>query len=287
MASLKQGKVERNILTVDIEDWYQGISRYAEVQSPSPRLGQSLRKVLDLLEKHGSTATFFVLGEVASRYPELVEEMTARGHEVGCHGFHHVHVGDLGREAFDRELGDATELLEKICREKILSFRAAFFSLTKETSWILGTIRKHGYIYDSSIFPTHHPFYGVPNAPDRPYRPSFSNIEAEDENGGIVEFPILARKYLGINVPLGGGAYLRFLGNGLVASAIKKRNEEGWPATIYFHPWELDDFVPDVKLSPFIKFVTFHRIGKVQSDLESLLKTFKFVSIREMMEGST
>lgn len=282
-----QGNAKQNVMTVDIEDWYQGISRYTEVQSPSPRLGQSLGKVLELLKKHDSTATFFILGEVATKFPELVEEIVAGGHEVGCHGFRHVHVVDLGRDAFDKELSDATRLLERICREKLLSFRAAFFSLTKETSWILDTIRKHGYIYDSSIFPTHHPFYGVPNAPDHPYRPSFSNIEAEDENGGVVEFPILARKYLGVNVPLGGGAYLRFLGNKPVASAIKKRNEEGWPATIYIHPWELDDFVPDVKLGRFIKYVTFHKIGKVQSDLESLLKTFRFASIRELMEGTT
>ncbi len=286
MASLKQGNVKHNILTIDVEDWYQGISRYVEVHSPSLRLWQSLRKILSLLEKHNSTATFFVLGEVAMKFPELVEEIIAGGHEVGCHGFHHVHASDIGGAVFDQEIGDATKLLEKICQERILSFRAAFFSLTKENSWILGTIRSHGYIFDSSIFPTHHPFYGVPNAPDHPYRPSFSDIEVEDEKGEIVEFPILTRKVLGISIPLGGGAYLRFLGKNLVASAIKKRNKGGWPATIYVHPWELDDFVPEVELNPFIKFVTFHRIGKVQRDLESLLKTFKFVSIRELMEGS-
>jgi len=287
MLSLKQGNNKLNILTIDVEDWHHAISRYVEVSSSTPRLQRSLRKTLDLLEKYGSTATFFVLGEVAMKFPGLVEEIIARGHEVGCHGFHHRHIRDVGKDAFNQELGKATRLLEKICQERILSFRAAFFSLTKESSWVLGILRKHSYIFDSSIFPTYHPFYGVPNAPDHPYRPSFSNIEVEDEKGGIVEFPILTRKVFGINLPVGGGAYLRFVGKRLTALAIRNLNKGGWPATIYVHPWEIDDFIPGVGFNPLIKFITFHRIGKVQRDIESLLKSFKFVSIRELVGGGS
>lgn len=273
-----------NVLTIDVEDWYQGISAYVKVFSPLPRLQRSLRATLNLLEKHKATATFFVLGEVALKFPDLTEEIVVKGHEVGCHGFSHRHIFDIGRNAFNKELRKATRLLEKICREKILSFRAALFSLTRETSWALSILRKHGYIFDSSIFPTYHPFYGVPNAPDHPYRPSFANIEREDEEGEILEFPILIRKVLGINIPVGGGTYLRFLGRFPVASAIRSLNKRGWPATIYMHPWEIDNFVPSVKFNPLIKFVTFYRVGKIKKTLEWLLKSFRFVSIRDYTE---
>ncbi len=275
------------MLTIDVEDWYHGISRYVEAHSPMPRLQYSLRKLLDLLEEVNATATFFVLGEVAQRFPDLVGEIADKGHEIGCHGFSHRHLIDIGRDTFDEELGKATKVLEKISKTRIVSFRAALFSLTKKTAWALDVLKKHGYIFDSSIFPTYHPFYGAPDAPHNPYRPSFSNIDQEDPEGEILELPILTDRVLGFNFPLGGGAYLRFLGKHFVSVAITKMNKKGWPATIYLHPWEVDNFVPDVFFNPVVKFITFYRVGKVTEDLESLLKTFRFVSIRDLVAGLT
>jgi len=274
-----------NILTIDVEDWNHAISKYVKVSLPSlPRIRYSLRRLLDLLDECNATATFFVLGEIALKHPDLVEMILEKGHEVGCHSYSHTHISDMSKDDFDRELGKATKLLKDISHEEILSFRAPMFSLTKGTSWALATIKKHGYIYDSSIFPTFHPFYGIPNAPTHPYRPSFMNFEKEDTKGEILEFPILTRKVLGFNLPVGGGAYLRFLGSNLMASAIRKANEEGWPATIYVHPWEVDDFIPNVRFNPAIKFITFYKVGKMQKSFMSLMKSFRFTSIRDFMQ---
>ncbi|MCX6644318.1 MAG: polysaccharide deacetylase family protein [Candidatus Bathyarchaeota archaeon] len=270
-----------NILTVDVEDWYHGISRYVEVPSPKSRLQYSLPIILDLLREYRAKATFFVLGEVAQNFPELVERIVAEGHEVGCHGFSHRHIEEIGAVAFDEEVRKATRLLEKICGSPILSFRAPIFSITKSTFWGLKIIKKNGYIFDSSIFPTYHPFYGIPNEPCQPHAISFSDKKNNDLEDEIIEFPILTRRFLNTNIPVGGGAYLRFLGQLLLANSVINMNTKGWPATIYIHPWELDSFVPDVKFNPAIRFITFHNVGKTKRYLETLLRTFKFVSIRD------
>jgi len=249
------------------------------VASPESRLQYSLPILLDLFRKYRAKATFFVLGDVALKFPELVEKIVAEGHEIGCHGFSHRHLEDLGVAVFDKEIHETTELLEKICGLPISSFRAPLFSLTKSTSWALKIIKKHGYMFDSSIFPTYHPFYGIPNEPRQPHAISLSENNMED----IIEFPILTRKFLNSNIPVGGGAYLRFLGQSLLANCVSNMNSKGWPATIYIHPWELDTFIPEVNFNPAIKFVSFHNISKTKGYLEALLRTFRFTSIKDFV----
>jgi peptidoglycan-N-acetylglucosamine deacetylase len=284
--TVRPSKRPTNIFTVDVEDWYQGISRYVEASSPKPRLPHSLPIILDLLKKHNATATFFVLGEVAAQYPDLIKRIATEGHEVGCHGFSHRHMEELGAQAFDIELGRATRLLESICGTRILSFRAPLFSVTKSTLWALRVVKKHGYAYDSSIFPTYHPFYGIPNAPCQPHKVSFYS-EGDGDSGEIVEFPVLTRKFFGVNIPVGGGAYLRFLRQSLLVNSVTKMNSKGWPATIYIHPWELDSYVPNESFNPVIKFITFYNHAKTGTYLETLLKTFRFVSIRDYVRRQT
>jgi polysaccharide deacetylase family protein (PEP-CTERM system associated) len=273
-----ESKSPANIFTVDLEDWHNGISRYVEVSSPKPRLHHSFPIIIDLLRKYKAKATFFVLGEVAQNYPELVEQIISEGHEVGCHGFSHRHLKELGPAAFNEEIRKATKLLEKICGTPILSFRAPLFSITKSTMWGLKIIQKQGYIFDSSIFPTCHPFYGIPNEPRQPHYISVQNNNAENK---IIEFPVLTRKFLNTHIPVGGGAYLRFLGQNILVNSVINMNTQGWPATIYIHPWELDSFVPDVNFNPAIKFITFYNVCKTKEYLGTLLRAFKFISIRD------
>jgi len=269
-----------NILTVDVEDWYHGVSRYVKLPSPDSRLQYSLPMIMDLLRKYRAKATFFVLGEVAQNFPELVEQIAADGHEVGCHGFSHRHLEEIGPVDFNEEIKKATKLLEKICGGRILSFRAPLFSVTKSTLWGLKIVRKQGYIFDSSIFPTYHPFYGIPNEPRYPHIISLSKKSTNVENE-IIEFPILTRRFLNTNIPVGGGTYLRFLRQTLLTDSVRNMNKKGWPATIYIHPWELDSFVPDVSFNPIIKYITYHNVSKTKTYLETLLRTFKFVTIRD------
>jgi polysaccharide deacetylase family protein (PEP-CTERM system associated) len=281
---LKSGpKPQANILTIDVEDWYQGISRYVTVPSPDRRLQKSLPIILNLLKKYRVQATFFVLGEIAQNFPELVEQIVADGHEIGCHGFSHRHLDNYEINVFDEELRKATRLLEKLCKDRIRSFRAPLFSITKATNWALKIIKKHGYVFDSSIFPTYHPFYGIPDEPCQPHYVSFSNGNSEDVDDRIMEFPILTRKFLGVNLPIGGGAYLRFLGKRFMVNSIINMNKRGWPATIYIHPWEIECYVPETYFNPATKFITFHNVGKPKEQLEDLFKTFKFVSIRDFV----
>jgi len=221
-----------------------------------------------------------VLGEVAAQYPDLIKRITAEGHEVGCHGFSHRHIEELGAKTFNAELSKATKLLESICGSRILSFRAPLFSVTKSTFWALNIVKKNGYVFDSSIFPTYHPFYGIPDAPIHPHPISdYGNSGVGLD--GIVEFPVLTRKFLGANIPVGGGAYLRFLGQSLLVNSVTMMNLKGWPSTLYIHPWELDSYVPNVSFNPAIKFITFHNHEKTGTYLETLLKAFRFVSIRD------
>ena len=276
-------KSASNIFTVDVEDWYHGISRYVEVSSPRPRLQHSLPILLDLLRKYKAKATFFVLGEIAQDFPDLVKHIVADGHEVGCHGYSHRHLMDIGEVAFDAEILKATKLLEEICGTRIVSFRAPLFSVTRSTFWGLKIIKKHGYLFDSSIFPTYHPFYGIPNEPHQPHYISVNNNVSFGYENGIAEFPVLTRRFLGTNVGVGGGAYLRFLGHRLLVNSVTNMNRQGWPSTIYIHPWEMDCFVPEVSFNPAIKFVTFHNVCKTKHYLETLLATFRFVSIRDFV----
>jgi peptidoglycan-N-acetylglucosamine deacetylase len=279
-APTNPSKHPANIFTVDVEDWYHGISRYVDAQCPTPRLHQSLPRILNLLKKYKATATFFVLGEVAAQYPELVKRIAAEGHEVGCHGFSHRHMEELGAKTFNTELIKSTKLLESICGTRVLSFRAPLFSVTKSTFWALNIVKKNGYAFDSSIFPTYHPFYGIPNAPTRPHPISHYGKISADSNT-IIEFPVLTRKLLGVNVPVGGGAYLRFLGQSLLMNSVTVMNLKGRPATLYIHPWELDSYIPNVSFNPAIRFITFHNHEKTATYLETVLKAFKFVSIRD------
>jgi peptidoglycan-N-acetylglucosamine deacetylase len=280
MNKLTRNLNSSNILTVDVEDWYQGISRYVEVPNPTSRIIDAIGSTIKLLKENNAKATFFVLGEVAERFPEVVESIVSEGHEVGCHSYRHRHLLELDPPTFKKDLDKATAILEKITGEPIVSFRAPLFSITKSTLWALEVIGKRGYLYDSSIVPSFHPFYGIPNESREPhYLPFKTNGESGHQQ--IMEFPVLTQRLLFFNLTVGGGAYLRFMGKRVLARSIKEANNHGAPAVVYFHPWEIDSFIPEVAFNSAIKLITFYNISKTRSYLNELLKEFKFISIRD------
>jgi len=274
-----------NIMTVDVEDWYHGLANIYRAEKCEKRLLSSVQIILDLFEKYKVSATFFMLGKIAEEYADLAGVITDRGHEIGCHGHEHKFITQMGRNEFENALSNATRILEKDAKKKILSFRAPYFSLTEKNPWVLDVLEKYGYRFDSSVFPVKHPLYGVPDAPSIPYRVSSGNLKVETKNSKILEFPILVNKTLGMTFGAGGGAYLRFWGTRFVKKSIKKINAGGHPATLYVHPWEFDKFIPDIDIPRYYKFIQFYKVGRMSELIEPILKEFRFSSMSAVGEA--
>lgn len=270
-----------NILTIDLEEWYH--PEYVRDKAPKhreERITQSLIKTLQLLSEHDVNATFFVVGELVEKHPEIVEKINEGGHEIAFHGYYHDPLWKLNAEMLELEIKKFNSLI----REKCLGFRAPSFSLNNETRWALKVLEEAGFIYDSSIFPVKTPLYGVSGAPIEPYKPSHDDVTKEDDSRDLWEFPLLICPLMGFRIPMAGGFYLRLLPVSLMKRAIKKMNKHGAPAVIYVHNWELDPQTPKLKLRFYNSFVTYHNINKTAEKLQFLLSSFDFISLREYGE---
>lgn len=271
-----------NILTVDLEEWYHPeYVRKETLLYKEERIQHSLEITLDLLKKHDLKATFFVVGELAERFPEIIDSLRESEQEIAFHGYCHEPLWKLDVNKFRREIQKFNSLIGERCR----GFRAPSFSLNNHTKWALDVLENSEYRYDSSLFPAKTPLYGVWGAPTMPYKLSHENVSEKDENGQLWEFPLLIYKLKGIRVPVAGGFYLRLFPVNLIAKAIKKLNQQGFPAVIFFHNWELDPETPRLKLGLYRYFVTYHRIKETPKKLEHLLSKFKFVSIDEYIQA--
>ena len=272
-----------NALSIDLEDWW--CSEFVRTHVPERKEDQTVAatmSLLELLEVNSAKATFFVLGEVADRHPELVKYIHKKGHEIASHGYCHSMLGRLGREGFDLEIKRSVELLSSITGEAPVGFRAPNFSLNTSTGWAFEVLAKHGFKYDSSIFPVKTTLYGVPKAPRHPYRPSFEDITKSDERGCIVEFPPATLAF-GATFPVSGGFYFRLLPVWFQKAAIRQINKT-WPAVIYLHPWELYAGTPRLRgLSPFARFVTYRGIDRALTKLGVLLRSFTFRPMRDFL----
>jgi len=276
-------------LTIDLEDWYHPelVRGHIELANVEGRASDAIPIILDLLKKHQVKATFFVLGEVARRFPEVVRQIDREGHELGCHGMSHRTLGDLGKEGFRKELQDFQDLMKEILGDvQIKGFRAPTFSLNVDTKWALPLLREFGYSYDSSIFPTRiflNRLYGIRNAPRFPYRISLDDPGKEDPNSDFWEFPAALMEIGGYRFPVSGGIYLRVLPFLFFRQALKRISKEG-PFYIYLHPWEWDRGTPRISLSLFSRWATYFGMKKVLAKLEGLLETFPFSRMDEVLE---
>ena len=271
-----------NILTVDIEEWYH--PEYVKnkmLPYKEERIQHSLKTTLDLLNRCNQKATFFIVGELAEKNPEIIKNIRENNHEIAFHGYNHKPLWNLNADTLRTEIKNFNSLIG----EKCAGFRAPSFSLSNKTKWALKVLENCGCQYDSSLFPAKTPLYGVWNAPTTPYRPSHENITKEDEKTKLWEFPLLVYKLKGIKVPVAGGFYMRFFSVSLIARAIKKLNQQGFPAVIFFHNWELDPDTPRLKLGLYRYFVTYHKLKETSKKLERLLSKFRFTTIKEYMES--
>jgi len=275
-----------NALTIDLEFWWcSELLSNIEPDKENDFLEEMTGPFLDLLEKSGTKTTFFVLGQVAEKHPDLVKRIQAAGHEIASHGYSHTMIGKLGRRGFRSDLEKSMAVLKSITGERPVGYRAPSFSLNKGTAWALETLEDMGFKYDSSIFPVSRrivSLYGVPDAPLTPYRPAKDDI-TKTAKCGIMEFPLNVYRLLGVNLPVAGGFYLRVLPLGLLKKGIRKANGEGRPAIMYVHPWEAFRDTPKRESSLGARFRRRYGMDSVLGKLEALLKSFEFGRIREML----
>jgi len=273
-----------NILAVDVEDWYHPEYVKNKVRSRTEHINRSFNIALDLIKEFDVTATFFVVGEIAERHPEILEKISENQHEIGFHGYFHEPLWALDADALRDEVKRFDSLISSVIGERCCGFRAPSYSLDNRTLWALDVLEEQGYVYDASLFPVKTPLYGVLGAPITPYHPSSSNITAEDEHQRLIEFPALVYPVMGLRIPAAGGFYLRLLPLQIFDRAIRKMNKKGFPAVLTIHPWELDDDTPRLGLGPFKSFVTYYNLKATKRKLKSILSRFEFVSFRDWID---
>jgi polysaccharide deacetylase family protein (PEP-CTERM system associated) len=272
--------VIRNAFSVDVEDYFH-VEALASVVSRADwarleyRAEHSTYRLLELLAAERVRATFFTLGWVAKRSPQLVRAIHDAGHEVACHGLNHQMVNRQAPEQFRAETRESKLLLEDACGAPVRGYRAATYSITRESLWALQILAELGFAYDSSIFPIRHDLYGIPDAPRFPYRPSGTNL---------LEVPVTTVQFMGQRLPCGGGGYFRLLPYALFRSALRRVNgTDKQPAVFYCHPWEVDPEQPRIAgLSLKSRFRHYTNLSKMESRLRRLLRDFQWGRMDEV-----
>jgi polysaccharide deacetylase family protein (PEP-CTERM system associated) len=265
--------------TVDVEEYFQvsafesriGRERWEGFES---RVDNSVRQLLDLLARHDSRATFFVLGWIAERHPETVRAVARSGHEIASHGWDHRRVTRQGPEEFRTSVRRTKRLLEDLTGAPVLGFRAPTFSIVPGCEWALDILIEEGYRYDSSLFPVWRPGYGYPDGKRDPHW-------IERPAGRLAEVPPSTLRVWGINLPAAGGAYFRLLPYGLARAALRDCERRGVPATFYIHPWEVDPGQPRLDVSLLTRVRHYGGLRRTVGRLGCLLSEFSFQPIEE------
>ena len=265
----------QNALTVDVEDYFH-VSAFAKSINHSDwdkhplRVEKNTRRLLDLFDEAQVKATFFVLGWVADRNRELIKEIATRGHEVACHGYSHQLVYNQTQEVFREETIRSKKLLEDIIQAPIRGYRAASYSITKDSLWALDILAEAGFEYDSSIFPIRHDRYGISDAEEMPH------TLKTPQGHSIVEFPLSTAKIFNHKLPVAGGGYFRLYPYALTKAGLGQINRRQQPFIFYLHPWEIDPDQPRIEASWFSRFRHYNNLDKCESRLRNLLSDFEF-----------
>jgi len=262
-----------NALTIDVEDYFQ-VSAFAahidraQWDSRECRVERNVHRMLDMLDRKKTKATFFTLGWVAERYPALVRRIVADGHELASHGYGHQRASDLSESAFYEDVRSAKAILEDLAGVPVQGYRAPSFSIGADNLWALDTLEKAGYRYSSSIYPVRHDHYGMPDAPRF----------AHQIRPGLMEIPPTTLRVFNRNLPSSGGGYFRLLPYQLSRWMLQRVNQrDAQPAIFYCHPWEIDAEQPRVAgIGLKTRFRHYVNIGRTERRLESLLDDFQW-----------
>jgi polysaccharide deacetylase family protein (PEP-CTERM system associated) len=272
-----------NAFSIDVEDYFHVAALASAVSRDSwstreYRVERNTHRILRLLEARGVRGTFFVLGWVAERSPGLVRSIATAGHEIACHGFSHQLIYRQSRDEFLQETTRAKRHLEDVTAEPVLGYRAASFSITRDSLWALDVLLDLGFAYDSSIFPIRHDRYGIPGASPEPGR-----VTAPSQRT-MVEFPMSAASFFGIQIPVSGGGYFRILPYALTRAGLRQINERtGRPFAFYLHPWEVDPEQPRIKVGALSHFRHYTNLDQCAARLTRVLDDFAFAPMREVL----
>jgi polysaccharide deacetylase family protein (PEP-CTERM system associated) len=271
-----------NAMSVDVEDYFQ-VSAFDRVVSRESwsnresRVVGNAERLLELFHSSGVRATFFVLGWVAERHPDLVRRIAAQGHELASHGNRHELVYTLTPEQFRHDVRQAKTVLEQVAGVPVIGYRAPSYSVTERSLWALDVLIEEGYTYDASIFPIHHDRYGIPDAP--------RHVHVREGSGGsIVEAPGSTVRFGGVNLPVGGGGYFRLLPYAVTRWAFRRLNDsEGRPVVFYLHPWEIDPNQPRIAVDPVTRLRHYTNLGRTESRLRRLMSEFRFSTVADVV----
>jgi len=225
---------------------------------------------VDVLESTGNRATFFVLGWIAERHPDLVRRLIEGGHEIGCHGHHHLSLARIGPERFREDLVRSLAALRAAGAGDVVSFRAPYFSMNRRTAWALPILAELGFRIDSSVFPLKLGYYGQHAAPNGPHR-----------WGPLLEWPITLPTIAGLRVPLTGGFYSRFFPVTWTVAGVDRVVSRRETPMFYVHPWELDPDQPHLHASRFLQFRHYLRLERTLEVIRALLDRWRWGTVRE------
>jgi peptidoglycan-N-acetylglucosamine deacetylase len=281
-AGVHKSPARKHAMTVDVEDYFH-VSAFDSIFSQDDwpslehRVKDNTLRLLDLFDEHNAKSTFFILGAVAEKFPELVKEIDQRGHEVASHGFAHQRATRQTQEVFREDVYRSKSFLEETIGKSISGYRAPSFSINESNEWAFDILTELGFKYSSSTYPIQHDLYGVPNWPRFKYqRPE-----------GIIEIPVPTTRSNDVNTGIGGGGYFRLFPYWLSKRRINKFIEqEDAPYSFYFHPWEIDPEQPRITQAGFkSKFRHYVNLGKMEGKIARLLKDYEWDTMENVYLG--
>lgn len=266
-------------MSVDLEDYFCDLP-FPVWEKYESRIEHTTDSLLDIFDKYGVKATFFSLGYIADRFPSLIKKIHDKGHEIGSHSYSHIDLRKVTKEQFQKDFLKSIQSLENIIGEKVLGFRAPFFSIDMSNFWVFDILRQH-LKYDSSVFPIKTPLYGLPGAPREIYHPALIDITKKDDTQEFFEIPPLTYDILPfITLPTAGGFHFRFFPYFITKAGIAQYNRNNQPAMFYIHPKDLD---PDMPRLTEYKWHYYYGKKNILKKFERLLAEFKFTTAREAL----
>jgi polysaccharide deacetylase family protein (PEP-CTERM system associated) len=272
----------RNALTVDVEEHFQVAAFEGQIGRDewgghASRVAANTSRVLDLFASRGVKGTFFVLGWVAERNPDLVRRIVAEGHELASHGYDHTRVIHMDAKCFREDVTRTRRILEDLGGVAVRGYRAPSYSIGAGNLWALDVLQETGHLYSSSIYPIRHDLYGMPEAPRFAFRA---------RPGAILEVPVTTVEVGGRNLPAGGGGYFRLLPYPAFRWALRRVNErDRQPGMFYFHPWEMDPAQPRVHGAPLrSRFRHYTNLHAMEARLTRLLGDFSWGRMDEVFD---
>lgn len=272
----------KNVLSFDIEEWFHPEifnNRLSEKEKNSflPGVERNVDFILNILNRHQVKATFFILGWVAEKFPDIVPAIEHEGHEIASHGYSHRMITQMNPPEFRNDLEKSLNILNSLSKNRVVGFRAPTFSVIKDTLWALPIMSDLGIEYDSSVYPIIHDRYGIPDAPRQPF------VIYEQSGKNVIEFPMPTVEFKKFRVPVGGGGYFRLYPYFITNYLMKKAVAQNIQLIFYAHPWEFDKEIPRIKMPILNSLRHYTGIHKMGNRLNRLLDSYSFTSFRNLI----